>query len=138
MIQRWGGCLEAYKALGVLLDLYMGRSEDALGYYRQYNDLLPEPSVEVKGWIADIERQLGIFVEEPPPQEEQLQEQQTQEGQLEEEQPKEEGQQQEEQHNGDSEQGGSEMEPVKDSEKPDTDDNAKSALLDHMESMTNG
>lgn len=58
IISQWGGFLPAYRNLGILYDLYMGRITDALVYYRKYNELLAEPDKQVAGWSADIERQV--------------------------------------------------------------------------------
>ncbi len=60
IIKAWGGYAPAYRNIGVLYDLYMGRTEEALVYYRQYNYMLKEPDAQVNGWIVDIERRLGI------------------------------------------------------------------------------
>lgn len=42
--------------LGILLDLYMQRPDEALVYYKAYQDLQKEPNPKVKGWIAGMER----------------------------------------------------------------------------------
>ena len=60
IIRSWGGYKPAYRNLGILYDLYMGRAEDALVYYRQYNYMLEEPDPQVEGWIVDIERRYGV------------------------------------------------------------------------------
>jgi|SRR5690554_1774967 len=60
IINAWGGYAPAYRNLGVLYDLYMGRTEEALVYYRQYNYMLAEPDPQVNGWIIDTERRLGV------------------------------------------------------------------------------
>lgn len=60
LIKTWSGYVLAYRNIGVLYDLYMGRTEDALVYYRQYNHLLDQPEPQVHGWIVDIERRLGV------------------------------------------------------------------------------
>lgn len=59
IIKRWGGYLTAYKNIGILYDLYMGRFADALPYYKKYNALVAEPDKQVNGWIVDIERRLA-------------------------------------------------------------------------------
>lgn len=60
IIAAWGGYAPAYRNMGVLYDLYMGRLEEALVYYRQYNFMLNEPDPQVYGWIIDTERRLGV------------------------------------------------------------------------------
>jgi tetratricopeptide (TPR) repeat protein len=65
IIQLWGGYLTAYKNIGILYDLYMGRSLDALPFYKKYNYLIATPDKQVTGWIVDIERRLGT---QPVPQ----------------------------------------------------------------------
>ncbi len=65
IIKLWGGYLTAYKNIGILYDLYMGRSSDALPYYKKYNFLIPTPDKQVTGWIVDIERRVGT---QPVPQ----------------------------------------------------------------------
>ena len=57
IIKTWGGYAPAYRNLGILYDLYMGRIDDAVIYYKQYQALIPEEDHQVKGWIVDIERQ---------------------------------------------------------------------------------
>lgn len=61
IIKLWGGYLTAYKNLGILYDLYMGRFEEALPYYQKYNALIPQPDKQVYGWIVDIERRLATM-----------------------------------------------------------------------------
>lgn len=59
IIKIWGGYLTAYKNIGILYDLYMGRPLDALPYYKKYTSLIAQPDKQVSGWIVDIERRLG-------------------------------------------------------------------------------
>lgn len=54
----------AHRNLGILLDLYLGRHEEALEQYEAYQSLLPEPDPEVGRWIVDLRRRLGVT--EPP------------------------------------------------------------------------
>ncbi|NRB40702.1 MAG: hypothetical protein HRU20_19910 [Pseudomonadales bacterium] len=54
----WGGYDDAYRNLGVLYDLYMGKPEVGLPYYHQYNVLQEEQDRQVLGWTMDIERRL--------------------------------------------------------------------------------
>lgn len=49
----------SHRNLGILYDLYMGKSEQALQHYQAYQQLLPEPDKLVNGWIVDLERRLG-------------------------------------------------------------------------------
>ena len=52
----------AYFNLGVLHDLYTGKPEVALRYYRLYTQYEPnaEAKAPVEKWIIDLERRLGI------------------------------------------------------------------------------
>lgn len=50
---------ESHKNLGILYDLYMGKSEQALHHYQAYQQLLPEPDKQMNGWIVDLERRLA-------------------------------------------------------------------------------
>lgn len=59
IIKLWGGYLTAYKNIGILYDLYMGRTAEALPYYKKYNSLIPQPDKQVTGWIVDIERRMA-------------------------------------------------------------------------------
>lgn len=46
----------AYLNLGILYELYLGRLNEALAAYRQYQVLVPEPDRKVAGWVMDLER----------------------------------------------------------------------------------
>jgi tetratricopeptide (TPR) repeat protein len=50
----------AYYNLGVLLDLYLRRQNEALEYYELYQGLLAEPDQKVGRWIIDLRRRLGV------------------------------------------------------------------------------
>jgi len=50
--------LNAIRNLGILLDLYRGRLEDALALYEQYQGLLAEPDPKIKDWIFDTKNRL--------------------------------------------------------------------------------
>ncbi|MEM6708620.1 MAG: tetratricopeptide repeat protein [Pseudomonadota bacterium] len=50
---------KAYLNLGILYELYLGRLEEALKAYRQYQNLVPEPDRKVAGWVMDLERRTG-------------------------------------------------------------------------------
>ena len=51
---------DAYLNLGILYELYLGRLDDALDYYRYYQALLEEPDPRVQGWVLDLQRRLGV------------------------------------------------------------------------------
>ena len=48
----------AHFNLGILLDLYLGRHEQALTHYQRYQELAPDEDKQVEGWIADISRRI--------------------------------------------------------------------------------
>jgi tetratricopeptide (TPR) repeat protein len=48
----------AHRNFGILLDLYMGRSADALEHYKRYQELSKEDDAEVKKWIVDLSRRV--------------------------------------------------------------------------------
>ena len=45
--------------LAILYDLYMGRQQQALEYYRKYQNLQQQPDAEVANWIKDLERRVA-------------------------------------------------------------------------------
>lgn len=49
----------AHYNLGVLLDLYLKRPDEALAHYERYQDLVSGDD-QVRKWIIDLRRQLGI------------------------------------------------------------------------------
>lgn len=57
-INSWAGFDKAYLNLGILYDLYLNNKHLALKQYDTYQLLQEEPDRQVKGWIADIARQL--------------------------------------------------------------------------------
>lgn len=57
-IEIWPAFPEAYMNRGILNDLYLGDKSLALDDYTLYQALLDEPSRQVKGWIADLKRQI--------------------------------------------------------------------------------
>ncbi|MCK5881875.1 MAG: hypothetical protein KAG18_08360, partial [Sinobacterium sp.] len=68
IIAMWGAYLPAYKNLGILYDMYMGKLALALEQYRLYEALSPEENKQLKGWIAVISRKIEPApapVEEP-------------------------------------------------------------------------
>ena len=48
----------AHFNLGILLDLYLARHQEALEHYERYQSLQPEEDKQVKRWIADITRRI--------------------------------------------------------------------------------
>lgn len=48
----------AHYNLGILLDLYLGRHEQALAHYQRYQELTPDADKQVDRWIADISRRI--------------------------------------------------------------------------------
>ncbi len=48
----------AHLNLGILLELYRGRFEEALGHYEKYQNLQAEPDPLVDRWIADLKLRL--------------------------------------------------------------------------------
>ena len=57
-IKSWPGFAPAYLNLGILDDLYIGNKNQALENYLLYQALIDKPERKVKGWIADLSRQL--------------------------------------------------------------------------------
>ncbi|WOH38951.1 hypothetical protein RI844_06955 [Thalassotalea fonticola] len=57
-LTSYAGFAEANLNLGILLDMYMGKKEQALAYYQTYQVLTKQENRKVKGWIADISMQL--------------------------------------------------------------------------------
>ncbi len=52
------GFAAAHLNLGMLLELYLGRFEEALQHYETYQSLQAEPDPKVKNWIADLQNRL--------------------------------------------------------------------------------
>jgi tetratricopeptide (TPR) repeat protein len=48
----------AHLNLGILYELYMGRFEDALAAYDEYQQLVGTPDQRVAGWIANLSRRI--------------------------------------------------------------------------------
>lgn len=57
-IWPWHG--ESHKNIGILYDLYMGKSAEALAHFEAYQQLQASEDKQVTGWIADLQRRLGI------------------------------------------------------------------------------
>lgn len=55
----WPAFKPAYLNLGILYDLYMGNKVKALEHYQTYQALNDKPERQVKGWIADLSRQVN-------------------------------------------------------------------------------
>ncbi len=55
-LERWEGSAETHRNIGILYDLYVGKSEEALGHYYRYQALTGGTDREVAAWIADLER----------------------------------------------------------------------------------
>ena len=54
----WPEHPETHRNLGILYDLYMGRLEQALVQYQQYQSVTAESNRTITGWIVDLERRL--------------------------------------------------------------------------------
>lgn len=50
--------LPAMLNLAILLDIYLGRLEEALSLYEQYQSLAEEPNPRLKDWIFDVRNRL--------------------------------------------------------------------------------
>ncbi|MFQ3236258.1 MAG: tetratricopeptide (TPR) repeat protein [Paraglaciecola sp.] len=61
-LESWQGFALGYLNRGILLDVYMGKKQDALQDYQHYQDLVSvtqgKPDKKVRGWIIDLTRQL--------------------------------------------------------------------------------
>lgn len=47
---------DAYLNLGILHDLYLQKTREAIEFYRKYQSLLPEEDKQVAVWIADLQQ----------------------------------------------------------------------------------
>ncbi len=56
----WPWHPDSHKNLAILYDLYMGKSEQALAHYEAYQTLVGDSDKNIKSWIADLQRRLGI------------------------------------------------------------------------------
>lgn len=63
-IRSWPAFAQGYLNLGILNDLYKGNKTQALEYYTIYQALQDKPDRQVKGWIADLNRQLNQQAQE--------------------------------------------------------------------------
>lgn len=57
-LQSWPGFANGYKNLGILYDLYIGNKQAALENYQIYQALQEQPERKMRGWIADLTRQI--------------------------------------------------------------------------------
>jgi tetratricopeptide (TPR) repeat protein len=61
-LSSWPGFALAYLNRGILLDVYMGKKQQALGDYEQYQGLITltqgKPDKKVRAWMVDLKRQL--------------------------------------------------------------------------------
>lgn len=62
----WPDHADSYKNLGILYDLYMGRLNDALAQYRQFQALQVEDDRLMTAWIVDLERRLPAEPQSQP------------------------------------------------------------------------
>lgn len=56
----WPWHAESHKNIGILYDLYLGKSAEALAHFEAYQQLQASEDKQVAGWIADLQRRLGI------------------------------------------------------------------------------
>lgn len=56
----WPFHAESHKNIGILYDLYLGKSADALAHFEAYQQIRGDGDKQVTGWIADLQRRLGI------------------------------------------------------------------------------
>lgn len=56
----WPYHAESHKNIAILYDLYLGKSAEALPHYEAYLQLVGGEDKQVKSWIADLQRRLGI------------------------------------------------------------------------------
>ena len=59
-ISIWPWHPDSHKNLAILYDLYLGKSEQALAHYEAYQTLAGDSDKNIKSWIADLQRRLGI------------------------------------------------------------------------------
>ncbi len=56
----WPFHAESHKNIGILYDLYLGKSAEALAHFEAYQQIRGDGDKQVAGWIADLQRRLGI------------------------------------------------------------------------------
>lgn len=59
-LSLWPYHPDSHKNIAILYDLYMGKSAEALPHYEAYLALIGGEEKQVKSWIADLQRRLGI------------------------------------------------------------------------------
>ena len=52
--------LDPYRNMGILYDIYYHNPSEALGYYRHYQTMLETEDSQVKLWIVELERKVGV------------------------------------------------------------------------------
>jgi Flp pilus assembly protein TadD len=56
----WPFHAESHRNIGILYDLYLGKNAEALAHFEAYQQLRGDGDKQVTGWIADLQRRLGI------------------------------------------------------------------------------
>lgn len=56
----WPFHAESHKNIGILYDLYLGKNAEALAHFEAYRQLRGDGDKQLLGWIADLQRRLGI------------------------------------------------------------------------------
>lgn len=67
----WPYHADSHKNIAILYDLYLGKNAQALPHYEAYLELVGGDDKQVKSWIVDLQRRLGINTKPktamPPP-----------------------------------------------------------------------
>ncbi len=56
----WPFHADSHKNIGILYDLYLGKNAEALAHFEAYRQLRGDSDKQLLGWIADLQRRLGI------------------------------------------------------------------------------
>lgn len=56
----WPYHAESHRNIGILYDLYFGKQAQALAHFEAYQQLRGDSDKQVTGWIADLQRRLGL------------------------------------------------------------------------------
>ncbi len=56
----WPYHAESHRNIGILYDLYFGKNAEALAHFEAYQQLRGDGDKQITGWIADLQRRLGI------------------------------------------------------------------------------
>ena len=56
----WPFHADSHRNIGILYDLYFGKNAEALAHFEAYQQLRGDGDKQVTGWIADLQRRLGI------------------------------------------------------------------------------